>query len=142
MLELDPAQLHVIRQWVLKAEHDLTNAAHTLKLGAAGPTDTVCFHAQQCVEKYLKALLAWHSLDFPKTHNIKMLLALLPRQLQPELTVVEQERLTDFATVTRYPGDYEPITLAEARRAVALARRVRRQIRRWLPKETRPARRG
>ena len=33
------------------------NAVHTLKLGADGPTDTVCFHAQQCIEKYLKALL-------------------------------------------------------------------------------------
>ena len=36
--------------------------------------------------------------------------------------------------VTRYPGDYEPITLTEARRAVILARSVRRQVRRWLPK--------
>jgi cell wall assembly regulator SMI1 len=36
-------------------------------------------------------------------------------------------------TVTRYPGDYEPITLAEARKAVTLARRVRRELRRHLP---------
>jgi hypothetical protein len=46
--------------------------------------------------------------------------------------VAEQERLTDFATLTHYPGDYEPITLMEARRAVTLARR---QVRRWLPKQ-------
>jgi HEPN domain-containing protein len=136
MLEPDPAQLHVVQQWVQKAEHDLTNAAHTLKLGATGPSDTVCFHAQQCVEKYLKALLAWHSLDFPRTHNLKLLLHLLPEARRPALTVAEQEQLTDYATITRYPGDYEPITLAEARRAVTVARRVRRQIRRWLPKQS------
>ena len=41
----------VCAEWVAKAENDLTNAAHTLKLGASCPTDTVCFHAQQCVEK-------------------------------------------------------------------------------------------
>ncbi len=40
----------VVRDWIRKAENDLVNAAHTLKLGASGPTDTVCFHAQQCVE--------------------------------------------------------------------------------------------
>ena len=78
MLEPDPVQVHIVQQWVLKAEHDLTTAAITLKLGTHGPTDTICFHAQQCVEKYLKALLAWHGVDAPKTHNIKRLLPLLP----------------------------------------------------------------
>jgi HEPN domain-containing protein len=54
MLETDEIIL-IVRQWVQKAENDLTNATFTLKLGAACPTDTVCFHAQQCVEKYLSA---------------------------------------------------------------------------------------
>jgi hypothetical protein len=43
--------------------------------------------------------------------------------------------LTDYATVTRYPGDYEPIPLSEARKAVAIVRRFRKQIRALLPKE-------
>lgn len=55
--------LRVVRQWVEKAENDLKNATHTLKLGRDCPTDTVCFHAQQCVEKYLKALLVWEGKD-------------------------------------------------------------------------------
>lgn len=135
MFEPDPIRVHIVQQWVLKAEHDLTTAAHTLKLGADGPTDTVCFHAQQCVEKYLKELLAWQDVEAPKTHNIKTLLALLLSRVHFELTVAEQERLTEYATVSRYPGDYEPITLTEARRAVTLARRVRRQVRPWLPKQ-------
>jgi HEPN domain-containing protein len=134
MLAPDPAQLTIVQQWVQKADHDLLNATHTLKLGALGPTDTVSFHAQQCIEKYLKALLTWNGLDFPKTHNVTILLGRLPSRVRPELSVVEQERLTDFATITRYPGDYEPISLTEARRVVTLARRIRRQVRRHLPK--------
>ena len=43
--------LTVISEWGIKAENDLTTAAHTLKLGGDCPTDTVCFHAQQCVDK-------------------------------------------------------------------------------------------
>jgi HEPN domain-containing protein len=132
MFEPDKEVLSVVRDWVNKAENDLKNAAHTLKLGAECPTDTVCFHAQQCVEKYIKALLVWRAIDFPKTHNLDSLIATLDVPDRPDLSPEEQARLTDYATVTRYPGDYEPIPLAEARRAVAIARRVRDQLRKRL----------
>jgi hypothetical protein len=46
----------VVSEWVAKAENDL-KTAYILRLAKGGPTDTVCFHAQQVVEKYLKALL-------------------------------------------------------------------------------------
>jgi hypothetical protein len=44
------AVLTVVREWIIKADHDLTAAAQILKLGKATPAETVCFHAQQCVE--------------------------------------------------------------------------------------------
>lgn len=65
-----PEQERVAHQWVQKAENDLKNAEHTLTIGDKCPFDTVCFHAQQCVEKYLKALLSLHGIDFPKTHDL------------------------------------------------------------------------
>jgi HEPN domain-containing protein len=133
MFEPDEEALEVVRQWVQKAENDLKTAAHTVRLREDCPTDTICFHAQQCVEKYVKALLVWQGVDFPKTHNLEALLALVPPQYRARLTVEEQARLTDYATVTRYPGDYDPIPLDEARRAVTVARRIRNQIRKWLP---------
>ena len=60
----------MIRLRVEKAEHDLRNAEHTLTIEQDCPFDTVCFHAQQCAEKYLKALLVWKGIPFPKTHNL------------------------------------------------------------------------
>ncbi len=133
MSVLDPAAA-VAAEWIAKAENDLKNAAHALKMGQDCPTDTVCFHAQQCVEKYLKALLAFHGLNFPKTHNVRALAALAPGRFRPDIPPEVQDRLTEYATVTRYPGDYEAIPLAEARSAVQVARRVRLQIRKLLPK--------
>jgi HEPN domain-containing protein len=127
--------LTVVRQWVEKAENDLKNATYTLRMGKDCPTDTVCFHAQQCVEKYLKALLVFKGIDFPRTHDIGQLIALLPDQSRPMLIPEEQERLTDYATVTRYPGDYEPIPVVETRRALKIARRVRSAIRKLLPRK-------
>jgi HEPN domain-containing protein len=44
------------------------------------------------------------------------------------------ERLTDYATVSRYPGEREPLTRADAKEAVALARTARRAVRGYLPK--------
>jgi HEPN domain-containing protein len=134
--------LIVAQEWVEKAEHDLTAAAFTLRMGADCPTDTVCFHAQQCVEKYLKAALVWQGTPFPKTHDVWEILLLLPEAIRPALAPEEARRLTEYATVTRYPGDYEPITLAEARRAVSLARRIRAAMRKNLPgKALKPRRR-
>ncbi len=130
----------VVAEWIAKAENDLKNAAHTLKLGEECPTDTVCFHAQQVVEKYLKALLTLRGLPFPKTHDIAVLMARLPARMRPRLSDDEQDVLTDYGTGARYPG-WGPISLAEARRALALARRVRMEARRALPKTARKPRR-
>ena len=124
----------VIREWRIKAENDLTNAAHTLTLGKDCPTDTVCFHAQQCVEKYIKALLVFRAIVFPKTHNIHVLRALLPPKIRPKLDRQVQDRLTRYATVLRYPGAGPDVPLAEARQAVAIARRVRKEVRKHLPR--------
>lgn len=127
--------LKVAHEWIEKGENDLVNAAHTMKMEEGCPTDTVCFHAQQCVEKYLKGILVLNGISFPKTHNISELVALLPKGIQLPLEEKEQDRLTEYATVTRYPGDYERISVSEARKAVALARRVRKAARQLLPKE-------
>ena len=125
----------VVRQWVQKAESDFTSAVHLLGIKQSCPTDSVCFHVQQCIEKYLKASLVVHGIDFGRTHHVSVLMGLLPEDLRPDLSAEEQERLTDYAVTTRYPGDYDPISLVEARKAVQLARRTRRQMRR----ELRPA---
>jgi HEPN domain-containing protein len=130
----DPDRVNtVVAEWMLKAENDLTNAAHTLKLREDCPTDTVCFHAQQCVEKYLKALLVLLDINFTKTHVIQALVGLLPPGTAVELSLEEQRRLTAYAVAVRHPESPIP-SLVEARKALALARRVRRDGRRLLPR--------
>jgi len=121
----------VAQEWIAKAESDLKSATHLLRIKDC-PTDAVCFHAQQCVEKYLKALLVALGTGIRKTHDLGELMVLLPSRLRPSLSDQEQDKLTEYATVTRYPGNYEPISLSEAREAVAIARRVRREVRKIL----------
>jgi hypothetical protein len=71
---------------------------------------------------------------FSKTHDIAVLRALLPPKLRPKLEDAIQERLTEYATVLRYPGAGPDVPLSEARKAVALARRVRKEVRQHLPR--------
>ena len=125
----------IIGQWMAKAEGDLKSACSILKLRKDCPADAVCFHAQQCIEKYIKALLVSRGINFPKTHDIAHLMALLPKDWRPNIDDAQQERLTDYATVNRYPGDYEPISLAEAKEAVKLARQVKKEIQKLLEKK-------
>jgi HEPN domain-containing protein/predicted nucleotidyltransferase len=123
-----------IREWLQKADNDLKNAVHTLKLGRDCPTDTVCFHAQQCIEKYLKALLVFQAIPFGKTHDLDVLMTLLPVRRRPRLVRNDRRRITKYAAVIRYPLAGEDVSLAQARKEVAIARRVRREIRRLLPR--------
>jgi HEPN domain-containing protein len=125
----------VAGEWVIKAENDLKTASYILKMSKGCPTDTVCFHAQQCVEKYLKAFLVVKGIDFPRIHDIEHLVSLLPGNVWLKLSIQEQRRLTTYATVIRYPGDYEPLQIAEAKESVKLARRVRKEIRDLMPEE-------
>jgi len=129
----DEQVLSVVRGWVRKAETDLKIAVLVFRAAEEGTTEAISFHAEQCVEKYLKALLSWETIDFPKTHDIGQLMLLLPMSARAKLAPEEQRRLTLYATVTRYPGDYIPVTIQEARRALAIARRIRTHVRKHLP---------
>ena len=124
-----------VRQWIEKAEHDIRNAEHTLTLKKNCPFDTVCFHAQQCAEKYLKALLVSRSIDFPKTHDLRVLMQLVPKEVKLGLRMNEVLPLNRYTIEARYPGDWEPITRKEAKEALAIARMVRQAVRVHLPNE-------
>jgi HEPN domain-containing protein len=94
-------KVELVRLWIEKAESDYRNFKNTLKMGDDCPYDTVCFHAQQCVEKYLKARLVYLGIDFYKTHDISKIVRLLPLGSKILLTGPEQEILTDYAWIGR-----------------------------------------
>lgn len=125
------------RAWIKKAESDLKTAEHTLTLKENCPFDTDCFHAQQCAEKYLKALLVYRSIDFPKTHDIRFLMQKVPADVKLGVLIEEVVPLNRYTIEARYPGDWEPFDREEAETAVLIARKVRKAVRANLPKARR-----
>src|SRR5262249_5562554 len=86
-----------------KAEDDFQTAG-ILAAGHQPLYDQICFHCQQCAEKYLNALLEELTIAFSKTHNLEDLLGQLP----PNFASLGRHRrglqfLTQFAVDPRYP---------------------------------------
>ncbi|MBW2306010.1 MAG: HEPN domain-containing protein [Deltaproteobacteria bacterium] len=115
----------IVRQWLAKAEQDMK--AGEVLLAAEPPfLYPACFHAQQSAEKYLKALLTWHQIEFPKTHAIEQLLDLVKQaDAKTATSLSDAVVLTPYGVDIRYPGDQPEPDLEETREAVELARRVR-----------------
>lgn len=132
-MTVPPEILSLVRQWVEKAEEDLRTAEHTLTLEEDCPYGTVCFHAQQCAEKYLKALLTLHAVPFPKIHDLLELLPLVPKALALGIQTSDVAEVNRFAIEGRYPGDWEPIGRQDAEVSVEVARKVREAVRKHLP---------
>ncbi len=121
------------RTWLAKAEHDLLNIENNLHAPDV-PWDTVCFHAQQSAEKYLKAFLVFHGQPPVRTHDLVALLAACV-PLSPPLATRQQDcqKLSYYAVAARYLSDlYEP-TETDARQMVEAALRIRTDILACLP---------
>ena len=108
----------------------LQHARSDLCLAQARPSDqnilfeTLSFHAQQAAEKALKAVLVLSNVEFPRTHNIRSLVELLPAGVSGDPVLDRAAILTEYAVSSRYPGESEPVTEEEFLEAADLAARV------------------
>jgi HEPN domain-containing protein len=109
-------------EWMRFARSDLSVAER--RLGPDVVAETLCFLAQQAAEKALKAVLRSYETAFPRTHNLRALLELLPAEVSVPVDISDAAGLTDYAVAARYPGSEEPIGQDEYREAVRLAHAV------------------
>ena len=70
----------VSREWLKSAHDDLLLIEHILS--DEHLSHLVAFHAQQAVEKSLKALLEFTNQTVPKTHSLNRLFALVNEDIQ------------------------------------------------------------
>ncbi len=118
------SELTELQAWVARAEEDYLVAVMSLRRKQP-LTVTACFHAQQCAEKYLKALLLAHDCAFPRSHDLRLLSGLCNEaDVWVDVAVIRLDSLSFYAVNTRYPG--EGLTLEQARDGLKTARVVRR----------------
>lgn len=119
------------REWVEKAEGDWSTARRELRVRKAPNFDADCFHAQQCAEKYLKALLQERAVPISRTHNLEALAKPLFAS-NPALVAltVDFRTLGAYAVEARYPG--RTSDRAIAREAFAHCEAIRAVVRKML----------
>jgi HEPN domain-containing protein len=115
----------LIKEWIHKAEHDLGMAELALE-NKPEYTDSICFHCQQAVEKYLKAFLVFLDIRFEKKHNLGYLLDLIKEKEEVLDEYYEMiEKLEDYAVEIRYPDDWIEPTLEEATESHEIANHIK-----------------
>jgi HEPN domain-containing protein len=116
--------------WIVIAEEDYNTARAALRRQSPW-LHTVCFHAQQTAEKYLKAILTTKGKTFPKTHDLLELSNLCAQAgVIVPVPIDSLDVLSDHAVQTRYPADAP--TIEDAREAFETAQAVRKFARKYL----------
>ena len=116
------------KEWIDKAEGDWATMTREFRVRKNPNYDAVCFHAQQCAEKYLKAKLQEAGIVFKKTHDLDILLQdILP--IEPTWISLQNgsDALTVYAVKYRYPGD--SADKFEAKEAAKHCRLIRNLVR-------------
>lgn len=111
-------------RWVLYARSDLEAARVLMADGSGHYRRQVCFLAQQCAEKALKAVLISCRRPFPYAHDLDRLRDLIPSGWRVKAEFPDLAELTIWAVEARYPGETPEVTADEARDALQLAERV------------------
>ncbi len=116
--------------WVEKAEEDWGTASMLFKQ-TKPYKGILCFHFQQCVEKYMKAILVLKETSFPKTHDLTVLNKICEKAgVLIGMDEDDLDLLSGYAATARYPGA-EP-TIEDARDAQQTAKTIRSFARTFL----------
>jgi len=109
----------------------LSHAISDLKLARLGRKhqdvlyQQICFHAQQAVEKALKAVLLFGKINFPLTHDIQELIDIFEKAgVSLPSSFLDAGNLTPYAVETRYPGYWGEITEFDVDEAIKIAEMV------------------
>jgi HEPN domain-containing protein len=118
-------QAKEIEQWIIKGDHDLGTAKITY-LYIPEYLDTVTFHCQQAVEKYLKAYLISQSILFRFTHDLVYLLDLITlKDLDFHSYYDSVSELQGYAVEVRYPNETIYLSNEKVEKALMIAKNVR-----------------
>ena len=116
---MDEAKAQEIKQWLIKADHDL-GSARRLAEGDNPYLDTAAYHCQQTAEKALKAYLTFRDMPFQRVHDLAVL---IEQCMETDKTFDQIRNIADilnpYATAFRYPGDVlepNPLDVEEALR--------------------------
>ena len=114
-------QIEKIKEWIEKADHDL-GSAKIIYLYLPDYFDTIAFHCQQAVEKYIKAVLVFYNIEIQRTHDLVYLLELLSCKIEIDEDKFRKAfTLNNFGVQIRYPNKIIKLTKEELETAIQIS---------------------
>jgi HEPN domain-containing protein len=118
----NPRPANDSREWLDRAKSNLAHA------GDSSPDvclEDRCYDAEQAAEKAIKAIFINRGEPFPFIHDLEELLKRLMKSgVKVPKAILDADKLTEYAVLTRYPGFTAPVKPREYRRAVRIATAV------------------
>ena len=109
------------KEWIEKADHDL-GSAKVIYLHLPDYFDTIAFHCQQAAEKYIKAVLFFHGIEFQRSHDLIYLLELLSGKIDINENWYKQAvSLNGFSVQIRYPNTIIKLSKEEIETSIQIA---------------------
>ncbi len=115
-----------LQQWLYRANEDINVMLTLSRENIDSYTSTICFHCQQAVEKFLKAILVFHKIDFPKTHDVDFLLNKCSQIENLDFNNINLKDLTDFGVDIRYPDDFYIPDILETQEYMSIALQIKK----------------
>ena len=111
------------KEWIIKSQNDFKSAQILYKEN--GPTDSLCFHCQQSVEKILKGFLVFNEKEFPKIHDLIHLLNLC-KKIDKNFNILESKIsfLNRYYIESRYPPEIAVYSKAECKEAIECVKKI------------------
>ena len=114
-----------IKDWIDKADHDI-GSAKLIYAHIPEYFDTIAFHCQQAVEKYIKSALIFYEIEFLRSHDLVYLLDLLSQKIEiDEVTYNMAITLNAFSVQIRYPNSIVFLTIEELEYSISVAQYFR-----------------
>jgi len=122
------AKHDVIRKWIDQADQDLGTARLT-QAHIPEYKETIAFHCQQAVEKYLKSYLLFLDIPFKRSHYLIYLLGLVStKETVTDKLYDNAAELEDFSVEVRYPDSTIVLTDEDISRALEIAGEFRSYV--------------
>jgi len=117
-------------KWIEYAEEDYRAAMKLEPNDTPGP---VCNHCQQCIEKYLKAVIVHYGLSAPRHHDlVRLAKPATDHERRVQDLLPDLELLNPHAVDARYPDQGPDPTPGDAEAARLIMETVRSQLRSFL----------
>lgn len=115
--------LDIANEWFKIAELDFETAKFLLNMKPT-PLEIICYHSQQCAEKYLKGFIALNGGQITKTHDLVLL-----NKICQTYNIIFKEidndciELTDYGVQMRYPFHLE-VEANDVKKAIESTQKV------------------